>query len=112
MSLPHDYVLQGAVMTLIAKQPDSAIASHDAVRLLQEEFPQLTTDEVEVPYGSNESHFANRVQWAVMHLKIDGWLLKAPISGKGRWQFSAKARKEWKQAFPSGDELLDEMLKG
>ena len=111
MSLPHDYLLQDAVMTLIAKQPDFAIASHDAVRLLQQEFPQLTTDEVQVPYRASKSHFANRVQWAAAHLKIDGWLLKAPVSGKGSWQFTAKARQGWRQAFPNGDELLAEMMK-
>jgi hypothetical protein len=109
MALPNDLILKHGVMRLIGKQPDFTIAAADAYGQLESEFPSLCSEETKVPFGTSRSHFANRVQWAVQHLRDDGWLAKGPVSGQGRWEFTAKARVSWKLAFPTAEDLLAEI---
>jgi hypothetical protein len=110
MSLPHESVVQSSLMALIDKQPGRVVEPPDAYRLLEPEFACLTTDETRYAYQHSVSKFANHVQRAVQHLKNEGWLLETVQSGRGRWEFSARARAEWRQAFPDGKELFAEMM--
>jgi hypothetical protein len=106
---PSDHSLKHAVVRLVAEQPDCCIEPADAYALLEAQFPELTSDETRVPYQTSRSHFANRVQWAVQHLRDEGWLAKGRVSGNGRWEFTAKARAGWRSAFPTAEDLIKEI---
>ena len=94
MALPHDEDVQDALLKLLATASEGRMQCRDIYRLLAEQFPRLTADELEVPYRNSVSHWANRVQFARLHLVRKGWILR-PSSGGGRgyWTLSAGGRK-------------------
>jgi hypothetical protein len=110
MTIPRTSATAHAVMRLIGGQPGHWIETDRAYALLTPQFPELTYAEKTVPFHTSRSHFANRVLTAVNSLKNDGWLERAPVSGKAVWRFTAKAEASWGDAFPDADELFAEML--
>lgn len=110
MTIPSTSVTAHAVMRLIGQQPCHSIETDRAYALLAPQFAGLTYAERTEPFHTSPSHFANRVLTAVNSLKNDGWLERAPVSGKAVWRFTAKAEANWKNAFPDGNELLAELM--
>ena len=82
-------------MDLLEKTPGGKMHCNDVYRELAKRFPELTKEEKEDPYQTSLSHWANRVQFAVLHMKKQGWLLHHTVAGgKGIWAISDKGR-EW-----------------
>ena len=111
MAIPTDDSIKFALLFLLEQRPDGAMHCVDVYRILSEQFPELTHDEIAVPYQHSRSHWANRVQWVVSHLKEEGLILHHSLAGdRGVWALSPAGR-EWLARLPSGDELLEEMLR-
>lgn len=94
MALPNDKVLQLELMDLLMSAPEGQMHCRDVYQVLATRFPALTNEELTVPFGTSISHWANRIQFARLHLVVEkGWLLR-PFSGDGRgyWKVSAKGR--------------------
>ena len=94
MALPDDQSLQIELLRLLSRAPDGRMHCNDVYQELAKLYPQLTREEREAPYRSSLSHFANRVQFARLHLVNKGYLLR-PFSGGGRghWAIAAAGRK-------------------
>ena len=110
MALPSDERIQGELMDLLSCAPDAQMHCREIYQELAERFPELTPDEVSVPYGTSVSHFANRVQFARLHLVVQGLLLR-PAAGDGRgwWTLSSKGRKEHAEQAALGERLLADL---
>lgn len=93
MSIPHDDVIQAKLLLLLDSAKDGAMHCQDVYRILAEQFPELTKSELSDPYKSSVSKWANRVQFARLHLVVQGFILN-PDSGHGRgyWVISNKGR--------------------
>ena len=109
MSIPHDHAIQYSLLRLLEQQLDGKMHCNDVYRILAEQFPQLTRSELEDPYQNSLSHWANRVQFAVLHLRNEGLVLHHTVAGgRGIWAISAAGR-EWLARLPDADELLKEL---
>jgi 5-methylcytosine-specific restriction enzyme A len=109
MTIPHEHEIQYALMCLLEGQPEGKMHCNDVYRVLAEQYPQLTRAELEDPYENSISHWANRVQFAVMHLKDQGLILHHTVGGgRGIWAISVAGR-EWLSRIPNADELLKEL---
>ena len=93
MALPHDESIQIQLLRLLAGATHGRMHCNDVYRILAKYFPMLTRAECEDPYQSSLSHWANRVQFARLHLVNRGLILR-PYAGAGRgyWEISAKGR--------------------
>jgi len=105
MALPGDHDIQFLLMHLLLEQKTKKMQCADVYTKLAESFPQLTWDEKSVPYQNSRSHWANRVQFAVLHLRRKGWLLPPALSGRGVWEVSVKGTSEWQRKYPSAEDL-------
>lgn len=93
MTLPHDHDIQNELLKLLAAQPEGKMHCNDVYRVLAAKFPMLTKSEIEDLYQNSLSHWANRVQFAVLHLRNQGWVLHHTMAGgKGLWAISEKGR--------------------
>ena len=108
MAIPDDSTIQYSLLHLLSQQPGGMLRSHDVYRILSDQFPQLTHAELHDPYANSVSHWANRVQWAVQHLRESGLLQQHGTSGRGRWIISSAGRK-WLASLPKADDLLREL---
>lgn len=110
MALPGDHEIQIELLDLLSTAPDGQMRTRDAYRVLAQRFPRLTRDETTIPYRNSVSHWANRVQFARLHLVQLGYILP-PHSGGGRgiWTISAKGRKALTDRKSLADKLLAEL---
>jgi len=92
MSLPHDEEIQTALLRLLADAPHRRMHCQDIYQELARNFPCLTEDEKTVPYRNSVSQWANRVQFARLHLVDKGWLLHPSMSSRAVWAISDKGR--------------------
>jgi hypothetical protein len=92
MALPHDEEIQTELLRLLADAPNGQMHCQDIYQALARRFPCLTEDEKTVPYGNSVSHWANRVQFARLHLVGKGWLLHASMTDRAVWAISDKGR--------------------
>jgi restriction endonuclease Mrr len=109
MALPGDELIQAELMRLLMKQPGQKLDSAAAYTKLAESFPQLTHDETHIPYQNSVSHWANRVQFAVLHLRKQGWLRSPDVGERGVWEVTPEGRDTWKKQDELGNKLLDEL---
>ena len=93
MTLPDDGVMQFEFLRLLTRAPDGGMHSDEVYKNLAYSFPSLTKDEMSVPYRNSKSHWANRVQFARLHLVKRGWLLPVTGGGRGYWKISPEGRK-------------------
>lgn len=110
MSIPADHAIEAALLLLLEGQPSGRMQCTDVYRVLADQFPRLTYDEKHVRYQHSQSHWANRVQFVVLHLKRRRLLLPTAVSGYGHWQLSSQGRSEWKKQNPDADEMLNELV--
>jgi len=109
MAIPHDDSIQIHLLELLVRQHDGRMYSDDAHKTLGDKFPQLTRAEKQDPYGTNVSKWANRVRFAVCHLREAGLIQHHSLSGRGIWAISDAGRK-WLSRLPDPDEILAEMM--
>lgn len=77
---------------------------------LADQFPHLSADEVGAPYRNSLSHWANRVQFARLHLIEKGWLHPLPESGRrGYWRITDEGRNALADTDVLGEKLLAEL---
>ena len=104
MALPHDEEIQSELLRMLADAPHGRMHCQDIYQTLARRFPCLTEDEKTVPYGNSVSHWANRVQFARLHLVSKSWLLHASMTDRAVWAISDKGRTAILE--------LDELVKG
>lgn len=109
MTLPRDEEIQTELMRLLTSQPEQKMESAAVYVELAEKFPALTPGERTVPYRNAVSHWANRVQFAVLHLRKIGWLSSPHVGERGVWEVTAKGRAAWNSQGQVGDDLLREL---
>jgi hypothetical protein len=112
MALPSDDEICYALMALLRERFPGRMHCTDVYQHLEREFPQLTWDDTRLPYQNSRSHFANRVQFAVLHLRQQGWLMRPSVSGRGYWELSKKAWDHWSRRHPNAEELLRALMEG
>jgi hypothetical protein len=79
MALPNDENIQTELLRLLSTAPEGRMHCRDAYRILATEFPRLTKQELQDPYVSSLGHWANRVQFARLHLVEKGWVHRPPL---------------------------------
>lgn len=110
MALPHDQTIQIELLELLAAQPEGKMHCNDVYKVLAKRFPKLTERELTEPYQTSQSHWANRVQFAVMHLKEQGLMLHHTMAGGiGIWGISEKGRKHIKKLEKACEDLLKDL---
>ncbi len=109
MALPSDEEIQTELMRLLLGTPGHKMKSGEVYTSLAEMFPGLTHDEKTVPYQNSVSHWANRVQFAVLHLRKMGWLLSPATGGRGTWEVSPQGKKAWEAQVRQGHEVLERL---
>lgn len=77
MTIPHDDDIQDALIAFLFSKPAHRAHAQQCYAGLEKQFPGLTDDEVNVPYRSSVSKWANRVQFARLHLVVDGYIFPA-----------------------------------
>lgn len=92
MALPHDEEIQTELLSLLADAPHGRMHCQDIYEELARRFRCLTEDEKTEPYRNSVSHWANRVQFARLHLVDRGWLLHASINERAVWAISDNGR--------------------
>jgi len=83
MAQPNDEDVQTELLRLLSIAPEGRMHCRDVYLTLAAKFPRLTKHELEDPYRSSISHWANRVQFARLHLVEKGWVHR-PATGGGR----------------------------
>ena len=112
MSLPSDDDIQTELMRLLIRTPGHKLKAGDVYTKLAERFPELTRDERIIRYQNSVSHWANRVQFAVLHLRKMGWLLSPATGERGVWEVSAQGKAAWDAQLKRGHELLEQLKQG
>lgn len=110
MAIPHDDHIQYALLELLAFQPGGKMQSMDVYQDLAQRFPQLTEGDLHDKYRNSVSHWANRVQFAVLHMRKQGWLLHDSVAGeRGLWTITEKGRRWLAEAPKISENLLKEL---
>lgn len=68
MAIPNDEIIQKELLNLLAHTPDGRLHVHKIYDKLAELHPELTRQELDDPYSNSKSWWANRVQFARLHL--------------------------------------------
>jgi len=109
MALPHDEEIQAELLRLLADASHGRMHCQDIYEELARRFPYLTEDEKNVPYRNSVSHWANRVQFARLHLVDKGWLLHASMNGRAVWAVSDNGRTAILELDQLGESALAEL---
>lgn len=92
VTIPHDQDIQDALIEHLFNSPDRRSHAQECYSALAQRFPALTSAEVDEPYRSSVSKWANRVQFARLHLVNQGYLYRAtagPSPSRGVWILTA-----------------------
>ena len=108
MSLPSDESIQSALLRFLMAQPDKEMHCCEVYGALAEHYPQITESELKCRYRNSRSHWANRVQFAVEHLRQKGLVCRPFISGRGIWALT-KSSDEGSAVSLKADEMLEEL---
>lgn len=109
--LPHDEDIQVELLNLLARAPGGRMHCQDVYAMLAQSFPNLTDDELTVPYRHSVSHWANRVQFARQHLIERGWLVAHSEDERSYWKISMAGRAELARLQTWATARLDELRK-
>src|SRR5258708_5505256 len=109
MAIPHDHDIQIGLLRLLADAPGGSMRCGDVYKVLAEQFQELTKDEITIPYRNAVSHWANRVQFARLHLVEQGWLLPPYVANdRGFWTITKAGRRWLGELAEIGERLLEE----
>jgi len=95
MAIPNDAIIQEELLRLLGSSPDHRLHASEAYKTLADLHPELTSAELTDPYRNSVSHWANRVQFARLHLVNRGLLYKAgagPRPRSGVWILTERGR--------------------
>ena len=93
MAIPDDDTIQRELLKLIASQPEKRLLASAAYEKLAQLHPELTHEERTQRYRNSVSKWANRVQFARLHLANRGLLYRAGVganAGLGYWVITPK----------------------
>jgi predicted HNH restriction endonuclease len=96
MSIPNDDVIQKELLYLLAHSPDGRFHVHKIYAELAKLHPELTHQELNKPYRNSKNLWANRVQFARLHLTQRRLLYKdgyGPNPSRGVWIITDSGRK-------------------
>lgn len=88
MTIPDDETLKLELVIFLANEPNSRASVHRVYDQLAKKHPELTTTERTEPYRNSASKWANRVQFARLHLVNEGRIYRAnmlPNLPRGYW---------------------------
>jgi predicted HNH restriction endonuclease len=88
MAIPDDNIIQQELLALIAAKPNKRVHASTAYDELAPLHPELTHQELTERYQNSVSKWANRVQFARLHLVNKGLLYRAnegPNASPGYW---------------------------
>lgn len=96
MPIPNDEVIQKELLNLLAHAPDGRLHVHNIYTELAKLHPELTAQELNAPYRNSKSLWANRVQFARLHLTQRRLLYKdgyGPNPSRGVWIITDAGKK-------------------
>lgn len=99
MPIPDDDTIQRELLVLIASRPEKRVLASVAYDELARLHPELTSEERTQRYRNSVSKWANRVQFARLHLANRGLLYRAgvgPDAGTGYWVITPKGEEKAK----------------
>ena len=105
MTIPDDFVIQNEILSLLASSPDGRLHLHKVYDELSKLHPELTYEEKNKKYVNSKSEWANRVQFARLHLANRGLIYKAeagPSPARGVWIITEAGRKRADKTETSG----------
>ena len=93
--IPHDEDIIHELLTLLDRARDGTMHCNEVYVDLAKSFPELSEDDLIVPYRNSKSLWANRVQFARLHCVQRGHILSEK-AGRGRslWTITEKGRRE------------------
>lgn len=86
--IPHDERIQRALLAYLFSRPCARASAKACYDELADGFPELTFEEVSERYQNARSKWANRVQFARLHLVEQGFIYRAgsgPDPRHGEW---------------------------
>ena len=104
MSIPDDDTIQRELLSLIAGSPERRVLAAAAYEQLAQLHPELTHEERTQRYRNSVSKWANRVQFARLHLANRGLLYRAgvgPSAAHGYWVITPKGEERAKALGPA-----------
>lgn len=96
MAIPDDHIIQEELLELLASSPGGRLNVRSIYSQLANLHPELTDQEKNQQYENSLSKWANRVQFARLHLVQSGLLFRAdagPNPARGVWIITEKGRK-------------------
>ena len=112
MSIPDDDTIQRELLVLIASRPERRVLASAAYDELAYLHPELTSEELTQRYRNSVSKWANRVQFARLHLANRGLLYRANTglnAGHGYWVITPKGEEKVKALSPSGPSIEEQV---
>ncbi len=96
MAIPHDEIIKKELLALLAHTHGGRLYVHKVYDELAKLHPNLTQQELNDPYRNSKSKWANRVQFARLHLVQHGLLYRdgyGPNPSRGVWIITDAGRK-------------------
>ena len=93
MTIPADDVLKADLLAFLAAEPDARATVWRVYEQLALRHPEVTHAERTKKYSNSASHWANRVQFARLHLVNQGMLFRAngaPDAPRSYWKLTPK----------------------
>jgi hypothetical protein len=86
MAIPHDNDIKRELLLLLNQVPDGTLPVSKIYDQLANNFPELTDNDQHQPYRNSKNLWANRVQFARLHLVQRGYIFDAKEGrGFGLW---------------------------
>ena len=91
MSIPSDLDIKSELLYLLSNAQNGTMHCNDVYEELSKSFPQLTNDEMKVPYCHSKSKWANSVQFVRLHCVLEGLIYRSnEASPRGFWTLTEK----------------------
>src|ERR1035437_3134603 len=95
MSIPNDKIIQDELLKLLYNSEEKMLHCKSVYDSLAKLFPELTVEEKTKKYRESLNKWANRVQFARLHLVNNGLLLNAKETKKfGYWKISLSGEED------------------
>jgi predicted HNH restriction endonuclease len=115
MTIPHDNIIKQELLMLLGTESKKRIHTSEAYEVLGDSHPELTFQERNEKYQNSVSKWANRVQFARLHLVTESLLFSAnegPNPSPGYWILTPEGEYQANKLISrSGDGALEEQIK-
>jgi len=88
MAIPRNADIEYELLAFLASAPNGRATAAESYDAVAAHFPELTDDELTVPFQRSVSQWANRVQFCRQHLVDEGMIYRAgdgPEPEHGVW---------------------------